>query len=53
MQQDGLRAMAGGVLAHLAAWREKMGLDENAIVLLISTEGDTDPEAYQKILAND
>lgn len=37
----------------LAAWREKMGLDENAVVLLISTEGDTDPEAYQKILAND
>lgn len=29
-----------------------MGLDETFVVLLISTEGDTDPEAYQTILAN-
>lgn len=36
----------------LADLREKMGLDETSVVLLISTEGDTDPEAYQTILAN-
>ena len=29
-----------------------MGLDETSVGLLISTEGDTDPEAYQTILAN-
>ena len=36
----------------LADLREKMGLDETSVVLLISTERDTDPEAYQTILAN-
>lgn len=30
--------------------REKMGLDEQAVVLLFSTEGDTDPENYRQIV---
>ena len=34
-----------------APLREEMGLDENAVVLLISTEGDTDPDNYRKVLA--
>jgi len=31
-------------------FKEKMGLDENSIILLFSTEGDTDPENYQRII---
>ena len=30
--------------------RADVGLDENSIVLIISTEGDTDPEKYKKIV---
>lgn len=30
--------------------KEKLGLDENSSVLIISTEGDTDPENYKKIV---
>lgn len=30
--------------------KEEMGLDENSIILLFSTEGDTDPIGYQKII---
>jgi diaminopropionate ammonia-lyase len=30
----------------------KMGIDENSVVLLISTEGDTDPEIYEDIVWN-
>lgn len=33
------------------AEREKLGLNENAQVLLFSTEGDTDPEHYQQIIS--
>jgi diaminopropionate ammonia-lyase len=32
--------------------REDLGLDENSKVLLFSTEGDTDPEKYRKIVWN-
>ena len=35
------------------AWadlKREMGLDENAVILLFSTEGDTDPDAYRKIV---
>ena len=32
--------------------RRKMGLDENAVILLFSTEGDTDPEAYRRIVSD-
>lgn len=32
------------------AEKEVLGLDNNSIVLLFSTEGDTDPENYQKII---
>ena len=30
--------------------REELGLDENSVVLLISTEGDTDPVKYKEIV---
>ena len=30
--------------------REQLGLDENSVVLLISTEGDTDPIKYKEIV---
>ncbi len=49
-------AVGAGVLAALrtrevyAGLRDALGLDEHARVLLISTEGDTDRENYQKIL---
>lgn len=49
-------AVGLGLLAHiclspeLREQRLQMGLDENASVLLFSTEGDTDPEAYQSII---
>lgn len=33
-----------------AALRAKMGLDENAVVLCFSTEGDTDPAHYRQII---
>lgn len=40
------------ILAHeeLKALREEMGFDENSIVLLYNTEGDTDPENYRRIV---
>ena len=49
-------AVVLGLLVHLClapemhAERQRMGLDENATVLLFSTEGDTDPEAYRRIV---
>ncbi len=52
-------AVGAGVLEgimteeRLAPLRRALGLDESSRVLLISTEGDTDRENYQKILAED
>ena len=49
-------AVTTGVLAELCenpkykACREKLGLDKDSRVLLISTEGNTDQENYRKIL---
>lgn len=34
----------------LAAWREEMGLNASARVLMISTEGDTSPARYEEIV---
>jgi diaminopropionate ammonia-lyase len=34
-------------------FKKAAGLDENSVVLLISTEGDTDPENYKKIVEQD
>ena len=50
-------AVGAGVLEgimteeRLQPLRQALGLDEHSRVLLISTEGDTDRENYQKILA--
>lgn len=30
--------------------KRSLGLDENSIILLISTEGDTDPQKYKEIV---
>lgn len=51
-------AVTAGLLAMLmtspvlAQTREQLGLDENSRVLVISTEGDTDPERYRNIVWN-
>lgn len=37
--------------SELAAARDAMGLNEDSVVLLFSTEGDTDPEHYREVLA--
>ena len=36
---------------ELTAARDAMGLNEDSVVLLFSTEGDTDPEHYREVLA--
>jgi diaminopropionate ammonia-lyase len=33
-----------------AAFREALGIDSNSVVLLFSTEGDTDPDKYREIV---
>ena len=49
-------AVTAGLLALLAgkaecrALRSQTGLDENAVVLLFSTEGDTDPVHYDQVV---
>ena len=48
-------AIGTGVLMRLMLdpsleeWKARMGLGENSVVLLFSTEGDTDPENYKRI----
>lgn len=32
--------------------REKLGIDRNSVILVISTEGDTDPANYKKVINN-
>lgn len=46
-------AVTYGVLKEIIkdnALKREMGIDEESIILLISTEGDTDPEEYVKIV---
>ena len=38
---------------ELAGLRRRMGLDRQAVVLLVNTEGDTDPAHYRRVLADD
>ena len=33
-----------------AALREEMGIDRESVILLISTEGDTDPAGYRRVV---
>ena len=35
---------------HSKSLRQALELDENSIILLINTEGDTDPDNYEKII---
>lgn len=39
--------------APVAPLRRDMGLNRQSVVLLISTEGDTDPVHYQKVMTHD
>ena len=34
----------------LSEWKDKLGIDENSVILFISTEGDTDKENYEQIV---
>jgi len=34
----------------LTGWREKIGINSDTTVLLINTEGDTDPENFQRVI---
>lgn len=48
-------AVGAGLVALLAepsyeAWREQLKLDENSVVLLLNTEGATDPVSYQNVV---
>lgn len=47
-------AVTAGLLARLAQspLRQDLGLGEDSVVLLFSTEGDTDPEHYRQVLRN-
>ena len=47
-------AVTFGALCRIAEdekARTMLGLDENSVILLISTEGDTDPEYYRKVIS--
>lgn len=35
---------------EIAAYRKEMRLDEQSVVLVFSTEGDTNPDLYRKIV---
>ncbi len=48
-------AVGAGLLALLAEpvyaeWRQQLGLDENSVVLLVNTEGATDPVNYRRVV---
>jgi len=51
-------AVTAGLLSMLLEYeeyqpiREKLGLNENSVILLFNTEGDTDPEGYREIVYN-
>ncbi len=46
----GLAALAAA--ARSGRWRRALGLDETARVLVIGSEGATDPEAYAAVMAD-
>jgi diaminopropionate ammonia-lyase len=46
-------AVGLGLLASLGEENRRMlGIDEDSVVLLFSTEGDTDPDKYKEIVWN-
>lgn len=38
------------IMQHIPDFKEALGLDENSVVLMFSTEGDTDPENYRRVV---
>lgn len=51
--ESGVAGLAGLLcLAGHTEWRREIGLDDTARVLLIGSEGDTDPDAYRRIVGS-
>ncbi len=52
--ESGVASIAGLIAAcENAKWRETLSLDNNACILVIGTEGPTDPENYRAIMADE
>ncbi len=47
----GLGALLASSTPECAEWREQLGVGERSCVLVINTEGATDPESYEKIVS--
>ena len=58
MKKKLLLAVTAGLLdwlttrPDLADLRQRMGLDGESVILLFSTEGDTDPDHYRQVLCD-
>jgi diaminopropionate ammonia-lyase len=51
--EAGVAGITGLVcLAQNEEWRKQIGLDENSVVLVVNSEGDTDQQLYQDIINN-
>jgi diaminopropionate ammonia-lyase len=51
--ESGVASIAGAIAAcNNAEWREALSIDANSRILVIGTEGPTDPEQYHRIMAN-
>lgn len=48
--ETGVAGLAGFIAASESNERQALGLDANSVVLLIGTEGATDPDLYRKIV---
>lgn len=52
--ESGVAGLAGFLTAASRAdWRKRLSLDDNSVILVFGSEGDTDPDLYQKIIASD
>jgi diaminopropionate ammonia-lyase len=51
--ESGVASTAGAIAAcNKAEWRETLSIDADSRILVIGTEGPTDPQQYRKIMAN-
>jgi diaminopropionate ammonia-lyase len=48
----GLAALLALSDASLSETRERLGLDSHSRILLFNTEGDTDPENFQRVVSS-
>ncbi|MCA0257475.1 MAG: diaminopropionate ammonia-lyase [Proteobacteria bacterium] len=52
--ESGVAGLAGFLTAASRAdWRKRLSLDDDSVILVFGSEGDTDPDLYQKIIASD